>query len=349
MLRPRAVLSGTSLCLALVLAVACSSSGNDAASSGGTASASSSGSGAAGGSGGASGACVSDRGTWDDPPPALAADAGTYRTSLSDCWTDAACQRAMVVAHGGDWDGNLPYDSRGAFVRAVQHGTDGIKGDIRITKDSVAVVNHSSPITGFESPECGGKKIEEMTADEVTCCHLIGSKTQTFQRVSDLLAWAHGRTVVMLDVKNPPDMPRVISTGIEAGAQDDLFLEVHLSDYVKYAVGAPGWEQMHYLIWLSNPADADMVIAMNHPAQAFMFEMDPTSPGWDAAAMKTLITQKLHPAGVRAFTSTPISNPTAQDHQALFDEGFDVVMTYDLATAVAVRTTVNQARGVTPP
>src|SRR2546423_364581 len=70
------------------------------------------------GAGGAtpdSGACLSDRGTWDDPPAALAADAGTFRTSLQQCWTDAACPRVMLVAHGGDWDGYFPYDSRGAF------------------------------------------------------------------------------------------------------------------------------------------------------------------------------------------------------------------------------------------
>lgn len=106
---------------------------------------------------------------------------------------------------------------------------------------------------------------------------------------------------------------------------------------------------LHYLVWLSDPADADAVIAMKHAGQAFMFEMSPTSPGWDAAAMKALITTKLHPAGVRAFTSTPIHNPTAEDHQALFDSGFDVVMTYDLATGMKVREAVNESRGVSPP
>jgi glycerophosphoryl diester phosphodiesterase len=124
----------------------------------------------------------------------------------------------MLVAHGvaSDLrdpgsprnDRTFPYDSRSAFVHAVQRGTDGIKGDLRVTKDNVAVVTHSSPITFFESPECAGMLVEQMTADEVTCCHLIGSTTQTFQRVSDLVTWARGRSVVMLDVKNPVDLPR---------------------------------------------------------------------------------------------------------------------------------------------
>ncbi len=334
------------LLVGLLVAIGCSSPRTQTAADAGTA-----------GSGGTGGGlppstCVSDRGTWDDPPAALPDDAGTYRTSLQQCWTDATCPRVMLVTHGGDWNGYYPYDSREAFVHAVQEDSDGIKGDLRVTRDNVAVVTHSSPILYTESPECAGLLVEDLTADQVTCCHLIGSTTQTFQRVSDLLAWAHGRTVVMLDVKNPADLPRAISTGIEAGAQDDLFLEVHYSDYVATVVGAPGWEQIHYLLNLAEdaaPTSVPPLLTMNMPAQAFMVELAPTYTGWDAAAMTALITQTLHPAGVRAFTSTPVSAPTAADHQALFDEGFDVVMTYDLAVGLPVREAVNQSRGVSPP
>ena len=34
---------------------------------------------------------------------AAAAPAEPWRSSLSVCWTDATCRRAMSVAHGGDW------------------------------------------------------------------------------------------------------------------------------------------------------------------------------------------------------------------------------------------------------
>jgi hypothetical protein len=346
MLRRRAALP----LLGLVLALGCSTRGSSVPDAGTAGAPPSDGGG--GGGGTRPSTCVSDRGTWDDPPPALADDAGTYDTSLSQCWTDATCPRVMLVTHGGDWDGTYPYDSRTAFVHAVQRGSDGIKGDLRVTKDNIAVVTHSSPILYTESPECAGLLVEDMTADQVTCCHLIGSTTQTFQRVSDLLAWAHGRTVVMLDVKNPVDLPRAISTGIEAGAQDDLFLEVHYADYVASVVGAPGWQQIHYVLNLAEDADPGSVtplLGMNQPAQAFMVELAPTYTGWDAAQMTTLITQSLHPAGVRAFTSTPTTNVTAADHQALFDEGFDVVMTYDLAVGLPVREAVNTSRGVSPP
>ncbi|MCU1278295.1 MAG: hypothetical protein JWM53_1841, partial [bacterium] len=252
---------------------------------------------------------------WNDAPDPAPAD---WHNSLGVCWTDATCPRALVVSHGGDWDVKAPYDSHTALVRAVQRGADGIKGDLRVTADNVAVITHSSPIEIYESTDCNGQYIEQMTAAQVTACHMLGSKTETFQRVDSLLRWAHGRTVVMLDVKVPADLPRAITTAIENDAQDDLFLEVHADDFLNIVVGAPGWEQIHYLVWLTNgPADADAVLAAGHLAQAFMYEMDPTYAGYDAAAMKTFIETKLHPAGVRAFSSSDKNDPTVANHQAL--------------------------------
>jgi glycerophosphoryl diester phosphodiesterase len=291
---------------------------------------------------------VDPPGPWNDPPPPLPPDGGSYRDSLSHCWNDATCQRAMLVSHGGDWNLNMPYDSRGALVTAVQLGSDGIKADLRMTADHVAVVAHSSPIEVYESIDCQGQKIEDMTAAQVTSCHMFGTGW-TFCRVDDLLQWAHGRTVVMLDVKVSTDLPAAIQTGIANNAQDDLFLEVGVTDFENIVVGAPGWEQMHYLVSLDSPADATLLISQNHAQQAFMYEMDPTYPDYDATAMQQFITGTLHPAGIRAFTSTDTVNPTTENHQMLFGEGFDVVMTYDLSVGLPVRQAINTARGISPP
>src|SRR4051812_28235278 len=86
------------------------------------------------------------------PDDAAAPDAGadveagassTYRNSLSVCWTDAKCQRRMIVAHGGDWSPTtVPYGSMGAVVAAYAHGVDAVKLDVRVTKDGVPVISH---------------------------------------------------------------------------------------------------------------------------------------------------------------------------------------------------------------
>lgn len=52
---------------------------------------------------------------------------------------------------------------------------------------------------------------------------------------------------------------------------------------------------------------------------------------------------------MRAFTAADTKDPTVENHQMLFDEGIDVVMTYDLTNGLAVRQAVNGARGVSPP
>jgi len=41
-----------------------------------------------------------------------------------------------------------------------------------------------------------------------------------------------------------------------------------------------------------------------------------------------------------------MNDPTVANHQMLFDEGIDVVMTYDLTNGLQVRDAVNAARGL---
>jgi hypothetical protein len=62
-----------------------------------------------------------------------------------------------------------------------------------------------------------------------------------------------------------------------------------------------------------------------------------------------VIDSKLHPAGVRSLTATSEVLPSVQEHEQLFDAGFDVVYTYDLDNALLARTAVDTARNVTPP
>ncbi len=128
--------------------------------------------GAAGDAGGVGG---SDAGTGGSD---AGTGGGTYRNSLSVCWTDPYCPRVFAVAHGGAWNvSGPPYDSNAAIAAAYAVGCDGVKIDVRVTKDNVPVISHSSPLQYYESIDCGGKKIEEMTAAQVTQCHRFPSTT----------------------------------------------------------------------------------------------------------------------------------------------------------------------------
>jgi glycerophosphoryl diester phosphodiesterase len=97
---------------------------------------------------------------------------GEWRTSLLNCWTDPSCQRVMTVSHGGDWDKYYPYDSLPAFEQAWNKTADCVKGDFRVSKDGVGVVMHSSPVLVYESFNCFGKLVEEMTVEECKQCKM---------------------------------------------------------------------------------------------------------------------------------------------------------------------------------
>ena len=94
-----------------------------------------------------------------------------WQTSLSTCWTNASCNRALLVGHGGDPNFvTLPYGSLPSFERAVAVGADAVKGDYRAAEDGLGVVVHSSPIEIYESLDCAFHKPEKMAAAKVADC-----------------------------------------------------------------------------------------------------------------------------------------------------------------------------------
>ena len=190
-----------------------------------------------------------------------------WRTSMGDCWTNVSCDRALIISHGGQWDLQYPYDSLPAFQRAYTTGTDSVKGDLRVSKDNVSMVMHSSPIEIYESIPCAGKRVEDTLAADLEKCTMALSN-QTFISVNTLLEWAADKVIVsecgwveagasqecpqlrrlppVLCVKESTDIARAISTIIEANATDRAFLEVHPSDLASLVPTLPGWEQVWF-------------------------------------------------------------------------------------------------------
>ena len=276
------------------------------------------------------------------PDAAPRIDGGTYRSSLSVCWNDPACTRALAISHGGDWNVACPpYDSNAALLAAYANGADGVKIDVRVTADNVPVISHSSPIQLYESLDCQGQKIEAMTAAQVTGCHRVPSN-ETFQRLDDVLDLLRGKLVAQLCVKVNTDFARTIAEVIARGAQDFAFLEVNAGDFPALPPLA-GADQVYYLVNVASTlADVDTILAL-HDSRVIMIELDPT------VALNGLAATKLHPGGARAFTYDNTSTATAQSLKALFDQGYDVVSSNLTAPDVQARIQVNQGRGVSPP
>lgn len=273
----------------------------------------------------------------------------TWRDSLSVCWTDLSCKRAFVISHGGDWTADdFPYDSEAAFHRAADKGADRIKTDVHVTKDNIAVVAHSSPILFYESMDCADKKIEEMTADEVTKCHLFPSDIATFQRLDTVLKWARGKVVIMLTVKESKDFARAIQTVIENNALDYVLLETGMGDLQQAIPQAPNWQKAWYNASVDSAEDITLLTqTLKSPRVAFC-EISVKFQEAHNDQMAALLKDKVHAGGMRGFVSTIHLNNAVQ-HKAMWDMGFDVIMTYNLDNALVARKQINAARGMAEP
>jgi hypothetical protein len=295
--------------------------------------------GAAGDAGGVGG---SDAGTGGSD---AGTGGGTYRNSLSVCWTDPYCPRVFAVAHGGAWNvSGPPYDSNAAIAAAYAVGCDGVKIDVRVTKDNVPVISHSSPLQYYESIDCGGKKIEEMTAAQVTQCHRFPSTTEKFQRLDDVLDYLRGKMVVELTVKLSTDIARTIQEVHAKNAEDFAFLEISTSDLQNLIPTLQGADSVYYLMDLgTNVTEVDTLLNTIKNPRAFMYEFDPS------VDVSSMTPTRLHPAGVRSFTYTNAAAPTEPQLQALFENGYDVVSSQGAQNGVAARIVVNKSHGVSPP
>lgn len=280
----------------------------------------------------------------DAPVAMVDAPTGTYRTSLAVCWTDATCPRVLALAHGGAWDATTrPYDSNAALAAAYADGDDGVKIDVRVTKDNIPVIAHSSPIEIYESVDCANKKIEEMTAAQVTACHRFPSSTETFQRLDDVLGYLHGKMVVQLCVKVVGDFARTTEEVHALGAEDYAFLEINAGDVPGVVGVLPGSDTVYYLVNLASDLTPVDALLGRHDPRLFMYEIDP------GVALGTLVTDRLHPAGVRSFIYDNAAAPTVAQLQGHYEAGFDAVSSQSGTNGVQARQNVNTARGVTPP
>ncbi len=274
-------------------------------------------------------------------PPRLT----TYRNSLSTCWTDAACKRVMAVAHGGEWSAlGAPYDSSAAIAAAYTRGIDGVKIDVRVTKDNVPVISHSSPLKLYESLDCANKKIEDMLATEVTACHRFPSGTETFQRLDDVLEYLRGKMVVELTVKRSVDYARTIQEVLTLHAEDYAFLEISTGELQTLIPTLADSDKVYYLINVASDLSAiDVLLDTIKNPRAFMVEIDP------GVAIGSLVATRLHPAGVRAFIYDSNGLVGAAQLKTYYNQGFDVVSSNQAKNGVTARQQINTSRGVTPP
>ena len=282
--------------------------------------------------------------------------AGPWRSALDaadSCWNvpaEGACNRALTIVHGGDWNIEYPYDSKPAFERGFTNQADVVKGDLRVNKENICMVMHSSPIEIYESLNCYKKKVEEMTTAECESCKMEITD-YTFISVPELLAWSLDRVNVMFCVKEQRDIPRAISTLVENNATHRAFLELDIHLIVQAAEGkTPMWDQVFYIAEAGSPADVQLLAAQ--PAAIYSRCILVEFHNWKTWG-PTLSSDiaLVHKVGLRAVGVTTDNSlqATKQQHLDIWHAGFDVVYTYNLGNAVEARVEVNTERGLPSP
>ncbi len=278
--------------------------------------------------------------TTPETPPAKP----SHKASLGVCWTDKTCNRAMIVGHGGDWTPTgAPYGSMAALVAAYEHDVDSVKIDVRVTKDNVPVVAHSSPFEAWESLDCYGRKVEDMTAADFEKCHFSSKSSEAYQRLDTMLAYAKGKMTVQLCVKDAKDYARTIAQVLTSNAEDFVYLEVSTADLTEKLPSLAGSSQVYYLINIEGDLDqVDVLSSLKNP-KVFMIEMN-AGPN-----VADVIKNKIHPAGWKAFLYEKSQTASPSTFKAHFDQGFDVVSANATDNNKKARIEVNKSRNVSPP
>ena len=236
----------------------------------------------------------------------------------------------LVSAHRGGPDTGFPENALPTFRHALTHGPVLLETDIRMTKDSVLVLMHDATL---DRTTTGRDSVRAHTLAELRSLQLItDSGTQTrfeIPTLSEALAWAEGRTVLQLDVKENVPRSRVAASLRQHDALDQALV-------ITYTLADARWyhERLPSLI-LSVSAET------SEEANALIRAIDPSRLlGWVGTGAVAD-----GPAEVFSKNEVPVSVGTfgETDQQArsqglivyhhLFDRGVDVVSTDEPALA----------------
>ncbi len=118
-------------------------------------------------------------------------------------WTPG--RRPMVSAHRGGPTPGFPENSLEAFENALNFAPALIEMDVQRTADGYLVLMHDDTV---DRTTTGTGRVDALTFGEIRALRLLNENgTATSYRVPTLaetLAWAEGRAVLMLDVKDVP-------------------------------------------------------------------------------------------------------------------------------------------------
>lgn len=198
----------------------------------------------------------------------------------------------LIGAHRGGPVPGLPENSLPAFENALNHAPALVETDVRRTADGVLVLMHDETL---DRTTTGTGRVDERTLAEIRALRLVtaaGAVTSfRVPTLAEALAWAEGRTALLLDVK--PDVPyeELVAAIRQADAADQVAVIVYsLDDHRRLYSLAP---DLVVSSTAETPAAVDALLESS-------VDLTRTIAWTGVGPPDPVVVERLHAAGIRA-------------------------------------------------
>lgn len=236
----------------------------------------------------------------------------------------------LVGAHRGGPAEGFPENAIQTFSHALTYGPVLLECDVRMTRDSVLVLMHDETLGRTTT---GRGPVRAKTLDRLRSVRLVaeaGGPTRfEVPTVSEALAWAEGRAILELDIKE--DVPR--SLVVEALQRNEALDQALV---ITYSLADARWyhERLPDLILSASAETRD-------EAEALINQIEPSRlVGWvGVGEVPSGPTEVFSNRGVPVAVGTfgEVDNRARQQglaaYHRLFDQGADIVATDETALA----------------
>jgi len=248
--------------------------------------------------------------------PLVFATAAELRDYLR--WSPQA--EPLVSAHRGGPVGNLPENSLEAFNQSL--ATDPrtiIECDVQLSADSVLVMTHDDRLSRTAGVN---KAVSSLTAAELQALPLLDREGRPspyhMPTLTEVLAWAEGKTILTVDVKRGVSHRRVLDAIQRARAHNRaLVITYNLADALWYHQNDP---DILLSVTVRNEAELDALKASGVDLKrmvAFVGTREPSRRLYD----------ELHRLGIRCILGI-LGNLEQKAMSKIGLEGFKVVQGY---------------------
>ncbi|MEF8817395.1 MAG: glycerophosphodiester phosphodiesterase family protein [Salinibacter sp.] len=235
----------------------------------------------------------------------------------------------LVGAHRGGPTREFPENAIPTFAHSLTTGPVLLETDVRMTKDSVLVLMHDEML---DRTTTGTGEVASKTLRELRNLQLVTDSVSTYYRIPTLveaLAWAEGRAVLQLDIKEAVPRDAVADVLRKTDALDQALV-------ITYTPGDARWyhERLPNLLLsasMETREEAETYVDGVDPSQLVAF----AGIGEPSQDVVRFLSSRDIPVAVGTFgdLDQQARREGLSVYRALLDQGIDIISTDETALA----------------